>query len=74
VSAPLAGLSVVEVAVGTSDLGLGLAGGVPGMLLADLGASVVRVAATAAMPIDCGVPWRQAWHRDKHLVARQLAG
>ena len=32
------GLSVVEVAVGMSDLGLGLAGGVPGMILADLGA------------------------------------
>ena len=34
------GLSVVEVAVGASDLGLGLAGGVPGMILADLGADV----------------------------------
>jgi len=69
VSAPLAGLSVVEVAVGTSDLGLGLAGGVPGMLLADLGASVVRVTGAAAMPIDSGVTWRRAWHRDKRVVA-----
>jgi crotonobetainyl-CoA:carnitine CoA-transferase CaiB-like acyl-CoA transferase len=51
---PLAGLSVVEVAVGASDLGLGLAGGVPGMILADLGASVVRVA--DATPIDSGLP------------------
>ena len=30
---PLAGLTVVEVAVGVTDLGLGLAGGVPGMVL-----------------------------------------
>ena len=66
-SEPLAGLSVVEVAVGTSELGLGLAGGVPGMILADLGASVVRVA--GAMPIDSGLPWGLAWHRDKHVVA-----
>ena len=66
---PCAGLTVVEVAVGTSDLGLGLAGGVPGMLLADLGASVVRVLGTAAMPIDSGLTWRRAWHRDKRVVA-----
>jgi crotonobetainyl-CoA:carnitine CoA-transferase CaiB-like acyl-CoA transferase len=74
VSAPLAGLSVVEVAVGTSDLGLGLAGGVPGMLLADLGASVVRVVSPAAMPIDEEVTWRRAWHRDKRLVASHDPG
>jgi crotonobetainyl-CoA:carnitine CoA-transferase CaiB-like acyl-CoA transferase len=66
---PLAGLSVVEVALGTSELGLGLAGGLPGMVLADLGASVVRVASGAAMPIDEGLPWGRAWHRDKHVVA-----
>ena len=46
VSGPFDGLSVVEVAVGASDLGLGLAGGVPGMVLADLGATVVRVVGT----------------------------
>jgi crotonobetainyl-CoA:carnitine CoA-transferase CaiB-like acyl-CoA transferase len=69
VSGPLAGLSVVEVAVGASDLGLGLAGGVPGMVLADLGASVVRVVGAAAMPVDEGLPWGLAWHRDKRVVA-----
>ncbi len=37
------------------------------MILADLGASVVRVA--GATPIDCGLPWGLAWHRDKHVVA-----
>jgi crotonobetainyl-CoA:carnitine CoA-transferase CaiB-like acyl-CoA transferase len=68
-SGPLAGLSVVEVALGTSELGLGLAGGLPGMVLADLGASVVRAASAAPMPIDEGLPWGLAWHRDKHVVA-----
>jgi crotonobetainyl-CoA:carnitine CoA-transferase CaiB-like acyl-CoA transferase len=65
---PCTGLSVVEVAVGTSDLGLGMAGGVPGMLLGDLGASVVRVVATTGAPIDAGVTWGRAWHRDKEVV------
>ncbi|XVQ14789.1 CoA transferase [Spirillospora sp. CA-255316] len=68
-TAPLAGLTVVEVAAGTSDLGLGLAGGVPGMLLADLGADVVRVAGARPAPLDAGVPWGRAWHRDKRVVA-----
>ena len=66
---PLAGLSVVEVAVGTSDLGLGLAGGVPGMLLADLGADVVRVVGTRPVPLDADVPWGRVWHRNKRVVA-----
>ena len=66
---PCVGLSVVEVAVGTSDLGLGLAGGVPGMILADLGASVVRIVGTERAPIDAGVTWSRVWHRDKHVVA-----
>ncbi len=66
---PCVGLSVVEVAVGTSDLGLGLAGGVPGMILADLGASVVRIVGTERVPIDVGVTWGRVWHRDKHVVA-----
>ncbi len=66
---PCAGLTVVELAVGTSDLGLGLAGGVPGMLLADLGASVTRVIGTSAPAIDGSVTWGRAWHRDKRIVA-----
>ncbi|HEX9033770.1 MAG TPA: CoA transferase [Streptosporangiaceae bacterium] len=71
---PCAGLSVVEVCVGTSDLGLGLAGGVPGMILSDLGASVVRVVGSAAMPIDEDLTWRRAWNRDKRVVASDGAG
>ncbi|GAA0949818.1 CaiB/BaiF CoA-transferase family protein [Actinocorallia libanotica] len=66
---PCAGLSVVEVAAGVSDLGLGLAGGVPGLLLADLGARVTRVVGTRPAPIDADVPWGRAWHRDKRIVA-----
>jgi crotonobetainyl-CoA:carnitine CoA-transferase CaiB-like acyl-CoA transferase len=66
---PCQDISVVEVAVGTSELGLGMAGGVPGMVLADLGASVVRVVGARPTPIDDGVTWGRAWHRDKRVVA-----
>ncbi|MFI0355014.1 CoA transferase [Actinomadura sp. 9N407] len=66
---PWAGLSVVELAVGASDLGLGPAVGVPGMILADLGADVVRVVGSEPVPIDRDVPWGGAWHRDKRVVA-----
>jgi crotonobetainyl-CoA:carnitine CoA-transferase CaiB-like acyl-CoA transferase len=71
---PLAGLTVVEVAVGVTDLGLGLAGGVPGMVLADLGAAVTRVVGSSAPPIDGSLPWGRAWHRDKRLVATDDPG
>ena len=66
---PCAGLTVVELAVGSSDLGLGLAGGLPGRLLADLGASVVRIVGTQPPPIDADVPWGRAWHRGKKVAA-----
>jgi len=65
---PLDGLSVVEVAVGCSDLGLGLAGGLPGMFLADLGASVVRVVGTSEVAIDEHLSWSRVWHRDKRIL------
>jgi crotonobetainyl-CoA:carnitine CoA-transferase CaiB-like acyl-CoA transferase len=74
-SAPLAGLAVAELAVGVSDLGLGLAGGLPGRLLCDLGADVTRITArSAAGTIDDGLPWGQAWHRGKRIVATDDAG
>jgi len=69
VSGPFSGLRVVEVAVGVSDLGLGLAGGVPGMVLADLGASVTRVVGGTPAPLDEQLSWGRAWHRDKRVVA-----
>jgi crotonobetainyl-CoA:carnitine CoA-transferase CaiB-like acyl-CoA transferase len=74
VSGPCAGLEVVEVAVGVSDLGLGLAGGVPGMVLADLGAEVTRVVGGTPPPIDEHLPWGRAWHRDKRVVATDDPG
>ena len=63
---------MVEIAVGVSDLGLGLAAGLPGMLLADLGAGVVRVVGEDA-PIDAAVPWGRVWHRDKRIVTTNEA-
>ncbi len=68
VDLPCDGLSVVEVAIGTSDLGLGMAGGVPGMLLAGLGASVVRIVGASGLPIDEDVAWSRVWHGNKQLV------
>ena len=38
------------------------------MILSDLGASVTRVVSSTPMPIDSGVPWGRAWHRDKRLI------
>lgn len=71
---PLAGLVVAELAVGVSDLGLGLAGGLPGRLLADLGATVTRITASGGHAIDEHVPWGKAWHRDKRVVATRRPG
>jgi crotonobetainyl-CoA:carnitine CoA-transferase CaiB-like acyl-CoA transferase len=62
-------LSVVEVAVATSELGLGLAAGVPGMMLADLGASVTRVVGPDRATIDEHIQWGRAWHRSKRTLA-----
>ena len=66
---PCAGLSVVELAAGSSELGLGLAGGVPGMLFAGLGATVTRVTGVHTPPIDDPLPWGRVWHRGKSRVA-----
>ncbi|HEY8527649.1 MAG TPA: CoA transferase [Acidimicrobiales bacterium] len=70
---PCAGLSVVEVAAGVGDLSLGLAGGLPGMLLVELGAEVTRFTgrsgAGAPPGIDDHLAWGRVWHRDKRVVA-----
>jgi crotonobetainyl-CoA:carnitine CoA-transferase CaiB-like acyl-CoA transferase len=68
-SGPCAGLNLVEVVAGTSELGLGLAGGLPGMMLADLGAEVVRVVDRTPQGLDESLTWGRAWHRDKRIVA-----
>jgi crotonobetainyl-CoA:carnitine CoA-transferase CaiB-like acyl-CoA transferase len=67
-SSPLTGLTVVEVVAGTTELGLGLASGVPGMIFADLGAEVIRVVDPDPPPIDDGVTWGRVWHRNKRIV------
>jgi crotonobetainyl-CoA:carnitine CoA-transferase CaiB-like acyl-CoA transferase len=71
---PLDGIRVVEVAVGVSDLGLGHAGGVPGRLFADLGATVTRLVGPTASPIDADVTWGRVWHRGKDVVATADSG
>jgi crotonobetainyl-CoA:carnitine CoA-transferase CaiB-like acyl-CoA transferase len=71
---PLDGIRVVEVAVGVGDLSLGHAGGVPGRLLADLGAGVTRIVGASPAAIDADVPWGRVWHRDKEVVATDDPG
>jgi crotonobetainyl-CoA:carnitine CoA-transferase CaiB-like acyl-CoA transferase len=66
-------VSVTELAAGVSDLGLGLAGGLPGMLLGGLGADVTRITATSGYAIDDHVPWGEAWHAGKRVVATDQA-
>jgi crotonobetainyl-CoA:carnitine CoA-transferase CaiB-like acyl-CoA transferase len=64
----LAGLTVVEVAIGVSELGLGHAGAVPGWLFAGLGAEVTRVVGPTSPGIDAGVEWGRVWHRQKRIA------
>ncbi len=63
----LAGVRVVEVAAGISAVGAGLAGSLPGALLRDLGADVIRVQSSEACPLDAGVEYQRVWDRGKHL-------
>jgi crotonobetainyl-CoA:carnitine CoA-transferase CaiB-like acyl-CoA transferase len=67
-AAPLRGLRVVEVASGISRVGAGLAGSLPGALLRDLGAEVVRVQTTSRFSLDEGVEWGRVWDRGKQVV------
>jgi crotonobetainyl-CoA:carnitine CoA-transferase CaiB-like acyl-CoA transferase len=60
-------LHVVELAVGVSDLGLGLAGAIPGRILADLGARVTRIVGDTP-DIDRGLTWSTPWHRGKAIT------
>ena len=69
VSGAFAGLRVVELVHGATDTGLGLAGAVPGMLFASLGAEVTRITPTRAAELDADLTWTRVWHRDKHIVA-----
>lgn len=65
---PLAGLRVVEVALGTTTVGLGMAASVPGMLLRDFGAEVIRVQSARRATLDAGVELERVWSREKRVV------
>jgi crotonobetainyl-CoA:carnitine CoA-transferase CaiB-like acyl-CoA transferase len=64
-TAPLAGLRVVEVALGTSVVGAGMAASLPGALLRDLGADVARVQPSRRATLDAGVESGRVWDRGK---------
>jgi len=65
--APLGGLRVVEVALGISVLGAGMATSLPGMLLADLGAEVARVQSARRATLDKGLEFGRVWDRNKEI-------
>jgi crotonobetainyl-CoA:carnitine CoA-transferase CaiB-like acyl-CoA transferase len=67
-SSPLDGLKVVEVALGLSDVGAGLASSLPGLLLRDLGAEVVRVESTATSTLDAGLELGRSWRLGQEVV------
>ena len=67
---PLTGIRVVEVSLGVSVVGAGLASSLPGALLRDLGADVVRVQSARRSTLDAGVEFprvgsRQGDHRGR---------
>jgi crotonobetainyl-CoA:carnitine CoA-transferase CaiB-like acyl-CoA transferase len=66
--APLAGLRVVEVALGTSTVGAGVATSLPGSLLRDFGAGVARVQSRRRSSLDAGVGFERAWDHGKEVV------
>jgi crotonobetainyl-CoA:carnitine CoA-transferase CaiB-like acyl-CoA transferase len=65
---PLAGVRVVEVALGVSAVGAGMAASLPGALLRDLGADVLRVQSRECSTLDAGVDVSRAWDRGKEVV------
>jgi crotonobetainyl-CoA:carnitine CoA-transferase CaiB-like acyl-CoA transferase len=65
---PLSGTKVVEVALATSTVGAGLAAGLPGAILRDLGADVSRVQSARRLSLDAGVEWDRVWNRGKEVI------
>jgi crotonobetainyl-CoA:carnitine CoA-transferase CaiB-like acyl-CoA transferase len=72
-AAPLAGVRVVEVAVGASLVGAGLAANLPGCLLRDFGANVTRVESATPLSLDADVEWNRVWNRGKEVFQAQDA-
>jgi crotonobetainyl-CoA:carnitine CoA-transferase CaiB-like acyl-CoA transferase len=65
---PLAGLHVVEVSMGLSAIGAGMAVSLPGALLRDFGADVTRVQSADRSSLDDGVEFASVWDRGKEIV------
>ncbi|MCX4092909.1 CoA transferase [Nocardia sp. alder85J] len=66
--APLAGVRVVEVALGPGVVAAGPAGSLPGAWLRDLGAEVTRVRPRRRSTLDAGVRFERAWDHGKRVV------
>jgi hypothetical protein len=65
---PLAGVRVLEVALGVSAVGSGLAVSLPGSLLRDLGAEVARLQSAVPATLDAGLQLSRAWNRGKDVA------
>jgi crotonobetainyl-CoA:carnitine CoA-transferase CaiB-like acyl-CoA transferase len=63
----LAGIRVVEVSLGISAVGGGMAASLPGALMRDLGAEVTRVESSNQSTLDAGVEYERAWNHGKEL-------
>ena len=66
--APLDGVRVVEVALSVSAVGAGLASGLPGSILRDLGADVARVRSRRRSTLDAGIEFDRVWDRGKQVT------
>jgi crotonobetainyl-CoA:carnitine CoA-transferase CaiB-like acyl-CoA transferase len=66
--APLEGVRVLEVSLGVSVVGAGMAASLPGALLRDLGAEVSKVQSSQRSTLDSNVEWPRVWDRGKNIV------
>jgi crotonobetainyl-CoA:carnitine CoA-transferase CaiB-like acyl-CoA transferase len=71
---PLTGIRVVEVSLGVSVVGAGLASSLPGALMRDLGADVVRVQSARRSTLDAGVEFARVWDRGKESAGQVRPG
>ena len=65
---PLRGIRVLEVSLGVSAVGAGLAVSLPGSLLRDFGAEVARVQSARASTLDRGIEFAEDWNRGKEVI------
>jgi crotonobetainyl-CoA:carnitine CoA-transferase CaiB-like acyl-CoA transferase len=66
--APLRGIRALEVSLGLSTVGAGLAVSLPGSLLRDFGAQVTRVQSARRSTLDAGVEFATPWNRGKEVL------